>query len=504
MQIEEMILQIFCKRYEINWSTSISTFKPIPHAQVGEDPLNKFIKGGQVVRLQHTELGGYLTSDDLDFTDDQLAEVYVRAYNGDRFDMEATTSGDLFEVEIAHNSDRGQIWSFNEEIETTTQFYYRLRHLNSGRLVRSQTVTLSGKKINTLGLADHIDDKNAGELMRSSLFKLFSTTVDNDNRIRSGETTKIFSIKTLEYLCTKEDQEWTGGVQGGGGRAQSRAQSRGFQRPKTKGGYDDFIEDPDDVKNEESKGATGKRNKGKSNEIYRPIDDEFYNSRNLVVELNPRAANKDAFLISLVNENEVKDLLFVQTVGTQLYTFTKYLRAKRINDITPDMYTKAITNLSKLIFFVTKTESTDPVRCEGIPIKSRQKLMRELRIIELLVDCLYYPFSSGAFKIKELTNDMPIKMICVLWYRLILHSVKNYKNNELYASQWIDLYFDHSMTSAETNLRAEAKVNLKFIILKILSVLSFLSLKCEIINTKIFNIKILIRIKICNFSIIEN
>ena len=84
--------------------------------------------------------------------------------------------------------------------------------------------------------------------------------------------------------------------------------------------------------------------------------------------------------------------------------------------------------------------------------------MRELRIIELLVDCLYYPFSSGVFKIKELTNDMPIKMICVLCYRLILHSVKNYKSNELYASQWIDLYFDHSMTAAETNLRAEATI----------------------------------------------
>ena len=383
----------------------------------------------------------------------------MRAYNGDKFGMEATMSGDLFEVEIAHNSDRGQIWSFNEEEETKTEFYYRLRHLNSGRLVRPQQVTLLGRKINTLGLADHIDDKNIKELMESSLFKLFSTTVDNDNRIRSGETTKIFSIKTKEYLWTKEDQEWTGGVQGGGGRAQSRAQSRGFQRPKTKGGYDDFIEDPDDVKHEETKGTAGKRNKGKANEIYRPIDDdELNNARNLVVELSPKAANKDAFLISVVSENEVKDLLFVQTVGGNLYTFSKYLRSKKFNEITQDMYSKVIENLSKLIFFVTKTESTDPVRCEGIPIKSRQKLMRELRIIELLVDCLYYPFSSGVFKIKELTNDMPIKIICTLCYRLILHSVKNYKNNELYASQWIDLYFDHSMTSSETNLKAEATI----------------------------------------------
>ena len=284
--------------------------------------------------------------------------------------------------------------------------------------MKPQQVTIAGKKINTLGLADHIDDKNSQDLMTSSLFKLFSTTVDSDNRIRSGETTKIFSIKTQEYICTKEDQEWTGGVQGGGARAQSRAQpraqSRGLQRPKNKSSFDE-LDDLDDIEEEKAKGTAGKRNKGKSNEIYRPIDDEdFFNSRNLVIELNAKAANEDAFLITIVNENEVKELLFVSTVGTQLYNFTKYLRSKRINEITQDMYAKAIENLSKLIFFVTKTESTDPVRCEGIPIKSRQKLMRELRIIELLVDCLHYPFSTGAFKIKELTNEMPIKMICTL------------------------------------------------------------------------------------------
>ena len=73
-----------------------------------------------MVRLQHTEIGGYLTSDDLDFTEDGLAEVYVRCYaNSGRNDndpltkandIEELSSGDLFEIEIASSvQDRGKI-----------------------------------------------------------------------------------------------------------------------------------------------------------------------------------------------------------------------------------------------------------------------------------------------------------------------------------------------------------------------------------------------------------
>lgn len=81
--------------------------------------------------------------------------------------------------------------------------------------------------------------------------------------------------------------------------------------------------------------------------------------------------------------------------------------------------------------------------------------MRETRVVELLVDCLYYPFVKGDYTIEGLTNEMPLKKICILCYRLILHSVKDYHLNELYASQWIELFFDQSMASAETNIKAE-------------------------------------------------
>lgn len=329
-------------------------FQTLPQTQVNEDPTNKMIKGHQVVRLQHTELGGYLTSDDLDFTDDALAEVYVRCHEGDPNDMEALTSGDLFEIEIASNYDRGQVCVWSDPNDNKNMYCYRLRHLNTGRLVRIQEVTIRGKKITSLGLSDHITENNVKDLLDVTLFNLYSTTVDTDNRIRTGTSLKIQSAKSKEYLSTKADIEWTGGVQGGGERSGSKQN----KRPKGKDSMEDILRATSQA---EVAGIKGKRNKGKRTGIYHPLDDdELYNCRNNVIELSKKASNEDAFLITLVDHSEVKDLLFIQTVSAQLYSYTRYLRANRMDEIEADTLAKIIKYLTKLVFFITVSESTDP------------------------------------------------------------------------------------------------------------------------------------------------
>lgn len=397
----------FAKRFEVNCSTSSSRFQLIPMTQINEDPTNKFIKGNQVIRLQHTELGGYLTSDDLDFTEDELAEIYVKCFNGDSKDIEAVSSGDLFEIEIASNYDRGKVcvWTNISGMKGAVQ--YRLRHLNSGRLVKTQTVKL-GNEFISLGLADHIDDRNAENILETSLLNFISTTVDSDNRIRAGTSLKIQDAYGRKFLSTKADKEWTGGVQGGGERSNFKEGMRKMSGTS----ISDIIGEAEQLN---ASNIQGTRNKGKSTGIYNPLDDEeLYNCRNCIVELQSNASNEDTFMIIPVDETEVKDLLFIQTVASQLNRYTKYLRAREMEKITKAKYTKIIDLLTRLIFFIIETEGEDPVTCTGYPIKNRQKLMRELRVLELLVDCLYYPFKYGGYTIQSLTDDMPLKRISIL------------------------------------------------------------------------------------------
>ena len=105
----------------------------LSYSSIG-DETNHFLRGGCVVWLQHTELGGFVTSDELDFTNDGLAEVYVR--KNKHTDEDKAQSGDLFEIEIADNNNRGREISKSEmQIKGGENFTYRLRHLNTGRLI---------------------------------------------------------------------------------------------------------------------------------------------------------------------------------------------------------------------------------------------------------------------------------------------------------------------------------------------------------------------------------
>jgi hypothetical protein len=68
-----------------------------------EDLDEQFIKGGEVVRLLHSERGGFVHSDETDFSNDGLAGVYLWNFKGKQTDLDALSSSSLFELEIANN-----------------------------------------------------------------------------------------------------------------------------------------------------------------------------------------------------------------------------------------------------------------------------------------------------------------------------------------------------------------------------------------------------------------
>jgi hypothetical protein len=93
----------------------------------------------------------------------------------------------------------------------------------------------------------------------------------------------------------------------------------------------------------------------------------------------------------------------------------------------------------------------DPIKCEGYPNKDRQKIMRETRMIDLLIDCLIYPFETKMFNYDELSSSHAITRICQLIYRVLKHSVKDNLNNKNYVAQWIDLFFKQAMVTTDKN-----------------------------------------------------
>ena len=105
--------------------------------------------------------------------------------------------------------------------------------------------------------------------------------------------------------------------------------------------------------------------------------------------------------------------------------------------------------LTELIFFAIQTEDKDPLTWEGEPSKDRQKLIRELKLIEVLCDMLYYPFINNFISLEVLVDYPNLSQVWGLINRLLKHIVQDYRLNEEYVAQWIELFFNQLMNTSE-------------------------------------------------------
>ena len=77
--------------------------------------------------------------------------------------------------------------------------------------------------------------------------------------------------------------------------------------------------------------------------------------------------------------------------------------------------------------------------------------MRECHLIDLLVDCLRYPFNKDFYDINSLTQKAPLTRICQLAYLLLKNCVKDNVINKSYVGKWIDLFFFEALLATDQN-----------------------------------------------------
>ena len=84
-------------------------------------------------------------------------------------------------------------------------------------------------------------------------------------------------------------------------------------------------------------------------------------------------------------------------------------------------------------------------------VQEKQRLVRELRVIESCVQIIHLPFARGSFNFREITQDSAITGICKLVYQLLSKIVENYALNQIYAAQWINLYLRNVLNTNSKN-----------------------------------------------------
>lgn len=167
---------------------------------------------------------------------------------------------------------------------------------------------------------------------------------------------------------------------------------------------------------------------------FKPLKESEFNTEKKFLHCNdscPSAEN--AFMISKVHDKEMMDILFVNSAIQRLVNFKEFLKTPKFMDIDTEALKKTIHVLEELILFLHKPGTlTDFFEDEGITIQPRQRLLKDFKVIEICTEILYYPFKLNYFKLKSIPEKFrPLFQLC---YRLIKHTIKEYRPNEIYSS----------------------------------------------------------------------
>lgn len=107
-----------------------------------------------------------------------------------------------------------------------------------------------------------------------------------------------------------------------------------------------------------------------------------------------------------------------------LKEFSDYFARGEVSRVKNPQYLEdTIERLKKMIFFIVGQEDINPYYFDGKPVNMRQKHAREIKVIDVLCDMLYYAFNSDIYFLNELNPDSPMTKIAWLVYRIIKHCV---------------------------------------------------------------------------------
>lgn len=100
-------------RYPVDAKVKKNRWQALPfhHAHDDQRTSNSFLKGGDIVRIRHTELNGYITADGDTKSDERYDRCFVRVYTGPQ-DLERISSNSQFEVECNTNTNRGRFFKW--------------------------------------------------------------------------------------------------------------------------------------------------------------------------------------------------------------------------------------------------------------------------------------------------------------------------------------------------------------------------------------------------------
>lgn len=167
------------------------------------------------------------------------------------------------------------------------------------------------------------------------------------------------------------------------------------------------------------------------------------------------SSSENAFIIKKLDQEYKNDILKVRSCLPYLKSLAVGLRRGDrdcLNSTTFLRMEKIMSELCYFIFDIDKPNIEGKLQyLRGEPHPGRQQILREMKVIDIFVDLLYCPFSSGMFNLSTLTAGNPVTGLLSDVYSTMRFAIQEYRPNELYASQWLGLFMYQSIKTNGAN-----------------------------------------------------
>lgn len=455
-------------RREVNVSNStaftrwrLRLFSSYAHSSSTNVMNERYLKVGDVIRIFHKELDGYLT------VNDQTGRVKLlkkpvnmleSGFNKDDLDMTSRQNSSNVSGSGSNGSDHASSSSGNNYLTVQTLWrieyldptcssivkwssLFRLRHIASGKYMIIRPI-----RGITLETDDTIEERFEKDLTLSN-----DTSVTVQATPRRGSTLHSMATPRTSraggLASMVQDNLWTVHVESYDHVLSQEFLCSIFQFTDSTGGK----------KGKKVQTNDYFRLKHPSTDSWIHVSRPSSHSTYQRVTCTTKMFEQDVFHFSKVSQSELDDVL---TVSSYIPIMT-YFKSKLHDDLIEKSDIKLYINvLSSAIRFCTISEETDPLVRSGIPVRNRQNIIKDMGIISIVMDVITVLLKKH-ITIEDLVmiNEKPEKLIYfdIIQYsfRLVRQAVIGNESNGLYMAQYINFIqtlIEHSISASEALL----------------------------------------------------
>lgn len=425
---------------------------------------DKTLYGHNFIRIAHTEVGGFLGADIVYKTksgeDIKQPQVYLGVEEGEHA-PELTPCSSVWEIELLKIAESGQAIllrdnppfrdRFGEEedeidMEALEDSKYSvpilLKHVVSNLRMESRpkikdtmTEILESKNIPLLEDFRNLNHNTTFILNENSIsnskFHMYLFPLVKLNKFAQVEQTYFLADSDFKFLKFSKNHQY---------KRHDAIKSKRFERYK----YKKHLE---------------------------PLEDKDISAIKHKTFFSYGVSSKDTFLISRLKQHEIDDILFVKSAVYHLNYLSEFFLKPYNSEAgrapTDAEYNRVYKILNKLTQFVVEQETVTGRDSfdisEGKPNQWRQHLMKDMGVIDLIMDIILFSMLNDYYNVDEINAYSPFSPVLRVGYLTLRKSIEEYRPNELYASQWLSVIIDQSLNFRGEN-GVEANRTLKELI----------------------------------------